>query len=82
MVSDKMSTQGMDLRDCGEHALVDGEQEIRDQVAGDGRSAQDIPESEVGERTDEGAGVVRKCQGEAPKKPLEGYDGGSHYGEP
>lgn len=67
-----------DSRDGGEHALVDGEEEIGDFGASHGRRAQDVSESNVIEVADVLASRVGKGQGIAPEKPLETDQSGRH----
>lgn len=65
--------------DGGEHALVDGEEQVGEPRGGDGWGAQHTLEAEVGQVSDEGAGRVREGQRVAPEEPLEGRDGRGHY---
>jgi hypothetical protein len=73
---------GQRHRDGGEHALVDGEQQVGDPGGADGRRGQDVAEADVLKVTDVLAGRVREGQRIAPEEPLEGDDGGGHDGEP
>lgn len=63
----------------GEHALVDGEEHIRDVSGAHRGPGQDIFETKVGQVTDEGARRVRKGEREAPEEPLEACYRCAHY---
>jgi len=68
--------------DGGEHALVDGEEQVGDLGGANGGGSEDVAEAEVLHVTQELAGGVREGEGVAPEEPLEGDDGGGHDGEP
>ena len=59
------------LRYRSEHALVDGEEEIRDLVAANRWRGQGVPESDVVEVTDEFSRCVGEGERKAPEEPLE-----------
>lgn len=59
-----------DIRDGGEHALVNSEYQRRDTGRSHGWLAFDTPESEVLEIADEWVGAVAKRKRETPEEPL------------
>lgn len=69
-------------RDGAEHALVHGEEQVRDAARADRRPREDVLEAEVGEVADEGPCCVREGEGVAPEEPLEGGYGRGHDAEP
>jgi hypothetical protein len=75
-------SHGKRNRDRCEHALVDGEQQIRDLRRSDGRGTENISEANVFQIADKFPPGVREGEGVAPEEPLEGDDGGGHDGEP
>ena len=76
------SSNGKSNRDGCEHALVDGEEEIRDLGGAHGWCSEDVPEADVLQVSDVLAGGVGEGERVAPEEPLEGDDGGGHDGEP
>lgn len=72
----------IDVRDRGEHALVNSEHEIRDLVASNRRCSENISETNVLEVTNVFAGRMREGKGVTPKEPLEGRHTSGHHGEP
>jgi hypothetical protein len=69
-------------RNGGEHALVNGKEEIRNELAGDRWSAEDIAEANVIERADELASIVAKGERIAPEEPLKRNNSRAHDRKP
>lgn len=72
----------MDIRDRREHALVDGEEEIRDLGAPNRRLGQDTFEAEVRKIPNVRTCSMGEGEGVSPEEPLERYDTYRHQGEP
>ena len=70
------------VRDGGEHALIDGVEQIGDMGATDRGASQDVEEADVAQIPDVAAGGMGKGEGIAPKEPLEGDDGRGHDRQP
>ena len=68
--------------DSSEHALVNGEKEVRDLGGPNGWCCKDISEPNVLQIADVLASCVRKGERVTPKEPLEGNDGCGHDGKP
>lgn len=60
-----------DLRDRGEHALVDSKEKVWNLVACDRRRSQEISKADVFKISDVFAGVVREGQRVTPEEPLK-----------
>lgn len=70
------------LRDCGEHALIDCKEQVRDPLTADRGLGENVLESKVGEIADKFAGRVGESEGITPEEPLEGNDSGRHNRQP
>lgn len=68
--------------DGAEHALVDGEEEVRDAGRADRGLREDVAEAKVFEVANEAARRVREGERVAPEEPLEGRDRRRHDGQP
>lgn len=66
--------------DGREHALVDGEQQVRDARRPYRGPREHVPEAKVGQVPQERARRVRKGERVAPEEPLERGDGRGHDG--
>lgn len=68
--------------DCTKHALIDGEQEVRDAARAHRGLREDVLEAKVGEVADEEARGVREGKRVAPEEPLKGGHRRSHDRQP
>lgn len=75
-------TSRLDIRNRGEHALVQTKEQVRDLGASHTGLTQDLHEAEVGQIANEGAAGVAEGQTIAPEEPLEPHDRYTHHGEP
>ena len=67
-----------DIRNCREHALVDGNQQIRNPGASNAGLIKHISEADIGEVTNVRVGSVGEGEGISPEEPLEGDDANGH----